>query len=378
MAATVFRILELASGFVEAASRYAVAMLGIDPRAARAAWTVFLLALAIAAAYRVRETLVVFTIALLFAYLLMPLVGLIERFTPRRVSPRLALVMVYLLLLGAIVGIVFALGSSLVEEANSLAAQLPDLLKNRSWLDQMPLPGWLEPARARIGRAIQDQINQGGQQFLPYLRSFGGQLLSGARYVIYAALVPILSFFFLKDGSKMRESVVTCFVDDRRRPVVDEILEDINRLLGQYIRALVLLAVASFIAVSLFLGISGAPYAMLLALAAALGEFLPVVGPTGAAIVTLIVTGLTGYHHLLLYFVFWILFRLFQDYVVSPFLMGRGVELNPMLVLFGLLAGEQIAGVFGMFFSVPVIATLRVVFIRLQRARARELVDPHE
>jgi predicted PurR-regulated permease PerM len=55
-------------------------------------------------------------------------------------------------------------------------------------------------------------------------------------------------------------------------------------------------------------------------------------------------------------------------------LMGRGVELNPVLVLFGVLAGEQIAGVTGMFFSVPVIATLRVLFVRLQRARGTELV----
>ena len=352
-------------------------MLGIDPRAARAAWTVFLVALLIAAAYRVRETLVVFMIALLFAYLLMPLVGLIERFTPRRVSPRIALVIVYLLLVGAIVGIGVTLGSNLVDEANSLAAQLPDLLKNRSWLQQLPLPQWLEPARARIADWIQDQVNQGGQQFLPYARSLGGQLLSGARYVLYAILVPILSFFFLKDGGKIRESIVG-MVHEHRRLVVDEILEDINRMLGEYIRALVLLAVVSFITVSLFLAISGAPYTMLLALTAALGEFLPVVGPAGAMIVTLIVTGLAGYNHLFLYFVFWILFRLFQDYVVAPFLMGRGVELNPMLVLFGVLAGEQIAGVPGMFFSVPVIATLRVVFIRLQRARAHELVGPRK
>jgi predicted PurR-regulated permease PerM len=54
------------------------------------------------------------------------------------------------------------------------------------------------------------------------------------------------------------------------------------------------------------------------------------------------------------------------------------VELNPVLVLFGVLAGEQIAGVTGMFFSVPVIATLRVLFVRLQRSRRGELVTSGE
>ena len=56
--------------------------------------------------------------------------------------------------------------------------------------------------------------------------------------------------------------------------------------------------------------------------------------------------------------------------------MGKGVQLNPMLVLFGVLAGDQIAGVLGMFLSVPVLAILRVMFVRLRRVRALDLVSP--
>lgn len=351
-------------------------MLGIDPRAARAAWTVFLLALVIAAAYAVRETLVVFMAALLFAYLLIPLVGLVERFTPKRVSPRIALAIVYLLFVGAIVALAITLGSQLVEEANSLADKLPNLINNRSWIDRIPLPSVLEPVRARIVETVQAQLESGGKGILPYVGRLGTQLLSGAKYVLYIVLIPILAFFFLKDGREMREAMVVSLVDESRRGVVDNILEDINVLLGEYIRALVLLAISSFTANSLFLGISGAPYAILLAGAAGLGEFLPVVGPASAAVIILLVTGLSGYGHLLLYVMFWIAYRIFQDYALSPYLMGRGVKLNPMLVLFGVLAGEQIAGVIGMFFSVPVIATLRVIFVRLRRARTGDLIAP--
>jgi len=349
-------------------------MLGIDPRAARAAWTVFLLALLVATAYLIRETLVVFMIALLFAYLLMPLVGLVERFTPRQVPPGVALAIVFLLLIGALLGLALTLGSRLVDEANNLASRLPDLLKNRSWIDQIPLPSWLEPARQKIASWLQDQLNSGGQQFVPYLRNIGGQILSGVKYLIYLVLLPILAFFFLKDGAAMRVNAVNSLFDPHRRPIVEDILDDVNRLLGDYIRALVLLACSGFVVNSLFLGISGAPYAVLLAMCAGVGEFLPVVGPAGAGLLILLVTGLAGYSHPLLYVIFWILLRMFQDYVMSPFLMGRGVKLNPVLVLFGVLAGDQIAGVMGMFFSVPVIATLRVLFVRLQRGRSHHPV----
>jgi len=357
-------------------SRYAKGVLAIDPKAARIAWTVFLLALLVAAAYAVRETLAVFVIALLFAYLLAPLVGFVERITPRQVSPRIALAIVYLALVGTIITLIATLGSRLADEANNLAMQLPALVKNPTWMQRIPLPSWLEPARANIIQRVQAQLSSGGQHVLPYIEGLGGQLVSGAKYALYLILIPILAFFFLKDGATIRDEFVVALVEQRRRPVVDNILEDINVLLGEYIRALVLLSAASFTAHSLFFAFSGAPYAVLLAGAAAFGEFVPVVGPAAAGLIVILVTSLSGYSHVLLYALFWILFRLAQDYALSPYLMGKGVQLNPMLVLFGVLAGDQIAGVLGMFLSVPVLAILRVMFVRLRRVRSLDLVSP--
>jgi predicted PurR-regulated permease PerM len=62
--------------------------------------------------------------------------------------------------------------------------------------------------------------------------------------------------------------------------------------------------------------------------------------------------------------------------VLNPILMSAGIELHPLLVLFGVLAGEQIAGIPGMFFSVPAIAILKVVFIRLRESHMRKTLAP--
>jgi predicted PurR-regulated permease PerM len=357
-------------------SRYAKGVLGIDLKAARITWTVFLVALLLAAAFAVRETLAVFVIALLFAYLLAPLVGFVERVTPHQVSPRVALAIVYLALVGGIVALVLTLGSRLADEANSLALQLPALVRNPTWMQNIPLPSWLEPARANLIQRVQNQLSSGGQQILPYLEGLGGQLVSGARYALYLVLIPILAFFFLKDGSAIKDEFVGALVEERRRPVVDNILEDINLLLGEYIRALVLLSAASFTAHGVFLSFSGARYAILLSGVAALGEFVPVVGPAAAGLIIILVTSVSGYSHVFLYVLFWVIFRMVQDYALSPYLMGKGVQLNPMLVLFGVLAGDQIAGVLGMFLSVPILAILRVLFVRLRRVRTLDLVSP--
>jgi len=152
-----------------------------------------------------------------------------------------------------------------------------------------------------------------------------------------------------------------------------EILKDLNQLLARYIRSLVLLAILVFVVYSLFFGAAGVPYALFLATVAALFEFIPVAGPLVASLAILVVSGLTGYPHMLMLFIFLIVFRLLQDYVVNPYLMSAGVAIHPLVVLFGVLAGEQIAGIPGMFFSVPVMAALRIIFLRLRK----EAAEPH-
>ncbi|MGH9663127.1 MAG: AI-2E family transporter, partial [Bryobacteraceae bacterium] len=87
------------------------------------------------------------------------------------------------------------------------------------------------------------------------------------------------------------------------------------------------------------------------------------------------VTLFSGYQHLVWLLIFLVLYRMFQDYALSPYLMSSGVEIHPLLVLFGVLAGEQLGGVPGMFFSVPVMAALRVIYLRLAKERDRRRVS---
>ncbi|MCU1336456.1 MAG: hypothetical protein JWO19_2037, partial [Bryobacterales bacterium] len=331
----------------------------------RGVWTAFLFALLIAIIYLTRHTLMIFTLAIFLAHLLAPLVDRVERLIPQRVSRTVALAIVYLSLIGVALAVLIPVGAKIGEQASALAGRLPDALKEDP-LSGVPLPAWLEAWRPRLTDFLREQTTGLGDQVLPMLRELGPGILSGLGNLVAVVLIPILSFFFLKDGDAMRNAIVES-VEPQRRTLVEEILTDLHLLVAQYIRALVLLAMAAFTSYSIFLSSTGVPYAVLLASVAGVLELIPVVGPLTAAIVTLLVAGLSGYAHLLWILIFLILYRLFQDYVLSPFLLSSGVEIHPLLVLFGVLAGEQVAGVPGMFFSVPVIAALRIIVVRLRR-----------
>jgi predicted PurR-regulated permease PerM len=349
-------------------------MIGLDRRAARAAWTVLLILLAVVVVYVIRKTLILFVLALLLAHLLSPIVDFIARHTPRRISRNLALAIVYVLLLAFLSAAAVGIGSQVVNQATALASKVPDWLKEGSET-AMPIPAWLDPVREHILNWLRDETASLSSQAVPFLRKAGMDIISGIGNLVMFILIPILSFFFLKDGHAMRESIVGLFESYGRGAVVEDIFSDVHIVLAQYIRALVLLAGATFCFYTLFLQITGASYALLLAGVAALLEVIPVVGPLTATAIIVVVTVFSGYQHLIWLLIFLALYRLFQDYVLSPYLMGSGVEIHPLLVLFGVLAGEQLGGIPGMFFSVPVIAALRVVYVRLARERDRRRVS---
>jgi predicted PurR-regulated permease PerM len=129
-----------------------------------------------------------------------------------------------------------------------------------------------------------------------------------------------------------------------------------------------MLSLSTFTAYSIFFTIIAVPYSILLAVVSMMLEFIPMIGPLVAGVTILIVDGVAG-HNILPVLIFLLAFRGFQDYVLSPHIMGQGVELHPLLVLFGVLAGAEVAGVAGSFLSVPILALARVFYVRMRRQR---------
>lgn len=336
-------------------------MLGLDRNVARFTWTALFILLAVALLYRIRETLFIFVVALLFAYLLWPLVKFLDRRLPGG-STVPALTLVYLALVAFLVIVGIAVGSRVVQQANALASRLPEFLEKVQPVKPPPVSPVKSTAKDTVVAAVRNELASHSREMLALVPNAAVGVISRAGSLIFIVLVPILSFFFLKDGHEMLESVLSFLAAGSRREVAERIAADLHVLLAQYMRALVFLGLVAALAYGVFLSLIGVPYAILLAAVALPLEFIPMVGPLVGAAIILLVAGVSGSHHLLAILAFLIAFRFFQDYIVSPHLLSTGMKLHPLLVMFGVLAGASIAGVAGSFLSVPVLATLRIVY----------------
>ncbi len=260
-----------------------------------------------------------------------------------------------------------AVGTRIVADATQLAGKFPEWFQRAS---NLPVPGWLEDWKVRAIQFIQDQLQTNARQLVPLVGHIGQGILSLLSHLGFVVLVPILAFFFLKDAGRFRGWITRQFAGTVESALIQDLLSDLNTLLGKFIRALVILAAATLVVYGVFLNVIGLPYAALLAGLAGVLEFIPIIGPLSAGVAIFFVSLLSGHAGLALWIVAFLLgYRLFQDYVLQPYLMSRGVALHPLWVIFGVLAGEQLAGVPGMFLSIPALASLRVIYVRIVKAR---------
>jgi predicted PurR-regulated permease PerM len=315
--------------------------------------------------YVARRTLILFLFAILFAYLINPAVVRLEKLVRRR---SLAIALIYLLLVLGLSLIGFFVGPRITRQAARLGDTWPSLMdKVRTGQiarDIGEQHGWSAETQNWLQVFILSHRDQLVRFSSALAERLGIWLAESAKQIWVLFLVPILAVFFLRDGANFHEFLVSVVQSRTQREFLQDVLSDLNQMLAQFIRAQLTLALLSLLAYVAVLGAMRVPYALVLGTAGGFLEFVPVVGPFVAGVAMMVVAVLAGYPHwpwLLLFLVLW---RLIQDYVISPRVMGASVELHPLAALFGILAGGEIAGVLGVYLSIPVMASLRIVWRR--------------
>jgi len=331
-----------------------------DARTARVLITVLLFALGLGFLYVARQTLIAFLFAIFFAYLMSPLVSQLEKVLRGRGR---AIAVIYSLLLGLVVLFFVSMGPRIGREAARLGQSLPglDQLSSGQIAQQLGQQhGW----NAKAVELLRDYLAGHGDQIARMAQSVGLRVAEVAKQAWLLVVVPLLSIFFLKDGRSFSEVLLDSVQSRPQRELLQGVLSDLNQMLAHFIRAQLTLAALTFVMYSAVLAMMRVPNALVLGTVGGMLEFIPVVGPLAAGVIIVGVSLLMGFPHWLWLIVFLGIWRLIQDYVSSPRILGHSMELHPLAAIFGVMAGGEVAGILGIFLSIPVMASLRIVFRR--------------
>jgi len=333
----------------------------IETRTSRVLLTILLFALGLGFLYVARKTLIVFLFAVFFAYLMEPAVSRLEKWLHGR-GPAIALI--YILLLAALGLFFFSVGPRIGREGARLGKSLPDLLNRVSSGDIAKDIGKEHGWSTATQDKFRQFLTENSDNIKTYAEHFGLRAASVAKEAWLILLVPLLAIFFLKDGRVFSDVALSIVQSRPQREFLQAVISDMNQMLAHFIRAQLILAALSLIMYAAFLGMMGVPYALVLGTAGGVMEFIPVVGPLVAALLILSVAVLMNYQYWAWLLLFLLVWRGVQDYVISPRVMGKSMELHPLAAIFGVMAGGEIAGVLGVYLYIPVMASLRIVWRR--------------
>ncbi len=327
--------------------------------------------------WKAQPALTPFIIGLVLAYLLLPIVNLLNRHIPRP----LAILVVYVVGIALIVGVFAYLVPVIVAQIQQLVASIPpvgqwqDIVNNLFQQYQSRVP----PAiRQPIDEALNNALRTAQANIPVYVQEAGLFIWGQALQVIYTVsfligffIVPIWLFYVLKDQAQGR-AYVDGLLHSRIRADFWNMWDIISHDLGDYVRGQLTLSLIIGVLITtgmLILPLLGLrmPYALLLGIISTLTELIPVIGPAlgmiPGVLIGLFISPVTALAVLLVY----LTVQQFENSFLVPRIIGGSIGIHPAILTVIIIVMGYTFGLLGIVLAAPLSAIARDLFIYLHR-----------
>ena len=302
-------------------------------------------------------------IAVAVVYLLNPLVSALERRGVARVA---GAGIVYLLFVCIVALVVSLLVPLVTRQVSSVIDHFPDYLADGQALVRDVAARFGQEPNFRLDADhVRDWLSAGENRqavtrYLTGLRSVTNSVISG---LIIIVLGPVMAFYLLVDLPRLNRGAMA-LIPPGRREEIRGLMDRIGQAVGGFFRGQLLVALFVGVASSIGLWAIGLPFWLLVGMVAGIFNLVPLVGPFiggGLAVIIALVSGqpLKAVWAALVLLVV----QQIDNHLISPNVMGRTVQLHPVVVMLALLVGASFAGLFGMLVIVPLVAVVKIVFL---------------
>src|SRR5437763_1688278 len=322
----------------------------------------------VAALWSARQALMLIYISALIAMGFSPIVGVLER--QRRVPRWLAILGIYLVIVSTLVLLALLVIPPLIAQASALWARFPNEFNRfQSFLIQHKLM----VHRVTLEEAVQNAPTGAGGNAVGTVLVAISSLIGGIFGLI---TILILSFYFLIEAQTMFDYIIRFVPAGRRADVATAARQAVTKV-SAWLRAQFLLAGVMGISAAAGLWLMEVPYVYVIALIAAVGETIPIVGPVIGGITAVAVAVTVSTKLALMVGAYFLVLHQLEANVLVPKVMERRVGVSPVVVIIALLIGGELWGLIGAILAIPTAAILSVIVeeiaagqeIRLQRVR---------
>ena len=299
-------------------------------------------------------------IGLLIAWLVEPA---INYFVKNKVGRKLATVVVYLILIFIIILIAALIVPEFIAQVNELITRIPNFLKSINTFINDTFKSTADFDLSSVKESLINTINNFVNNFTSENLTGIVEKLSSSIKVVSNFVLGILIAFYLSLDFKNVNKYVSILIPNRFHEDIKKITTPLNEMLRNYVNGTLLSCLFVMILSLIGFLISGVSSPLLFAIFCAITNLIPYFGPYIGGIPVILI-GFTmnpyvGFGCLITV----VLVQFLEGNILNPLIVGKAVDLHPVILMLSLLVFEYFFGIFGMVIAVPIVATIKIVLL---------------
>lgn len=297
-----------------------------------------------------------FLISSLIAYLLYPI---IKKLHSQKIHKGLAIIIIYILFFGGTAFLVYSLYPIALLQLRDLNEHLPQLIAMYEEIIYQ-----LYESTSFLPETVHDKIDQLIYTVEQSLEKVLSNLVDGVTkifdLIVMLTVIPVLVFYFLKDFAKIK-AYVKKFIPNKYKSLSGKLLHAVDESLGNYIRGQLIVCLFVGLTTWIVFEFIGVNYALILAIIMGLTNIIPYFGPI-IGLIPAMAIALTESTQLVVFVLVSVLgIQIVESNLLSPYIVGKSINIHPIAIIFALLLGGQIGGIIGMVIAVPILTISNVI-----------------
>lgn len=300
--------------------------------------------------------------AIIFAYILSPVVHLIDQ---RGISRIWSVLIVYISIFAIMVVIFTMITPNITKEVTNLMELLPKYTTEANdylnyiyqRIEQLDS---FSPQLSSVKETIQDHLIEVQIYIMDIIKKITNSIFNIFSKVVTLVLIPIFTFYFLKDADYFKKKIVFIIPQNFRKELMN-IARDIHVLLNKFIRGQFIVAACVGILSIIALLIIKVNFAFLIGMIAGISNIIPYFGPIIGAIPGVIIALLDSPMKAFWVIIAFTMIQQIESAIITPKIVGESVGLHPVTVVIALLIGNEWLGLIGLIFAVPIAASIKII-----------------
>lgn len=313
-------------------------------------------------------TLVTVFIAIVVAYIINPLVRYVEG--KMGLNRLLSIAVVYVIIFGFIAILLGIIIPKTVTELRNLVVALPNIFGSAQqtmdelteilFKDQTAVGDVVESFTVEFNKLLRTLQTT----FFTWLSSFAERVPNYFSNILRIILIPVVSFYLLLDKEALIQKVKS-LIPTQYKDATLSLLRDIDTTMAEFVRGRVIMAIFVGVATGIALMILGVDFAIVLGIVTMVADIVPYIGPFLGFLPAVVLAFIQSPIKAIWVAVIFVLLQWMENNIIGPKILGESIGMNPLIILLSLIVGGGMAGVFGMIFAVPIVATIKVILTHI-------------